>query len=419
MLEHLGEHLLRDHAVLEHVRHARRHAQVVLEHVDRAVAVAHEIRAADVGPHAVRRFAADAGRQEIRGRRDDVVGHDAVVDDAPVVIQVVDEVVERLQALNQAALDARPLGCLDRARNHVERPGAVDVLAFGVDREGDAHLDDGALRVGLPLGELARAERRQDSPRAAQPTAEPCRERRTARRRSRRVGIGSSRCAWVFWVTIPATTGGIDSTKRCSGTRRAPKGCGASVAAAADPPLAGIRRVAFSLGAKIHLWRLRLYLTPDRIPSATRAFLLWQRNPNRSWPFHLTNGDFPQFAHLIDQSTQASDSIATTNDPNGLRNRRAAAFAAKSTLDMARNIRRRTTTVRMMVGSSKTSACQSLTSEPMQEGLELMVAEGAWHWHPDRSKLQLASTDRHKHTCSFQTRDRHRPRSHQSIPGIR
>ncbi len=161
MLEHLGEHLLRDHAVLEHVRDARRHAQVVLEHVDRAVAIAHEIRAADVGPDAVRRLAADARRQKIRGRRDDVVGHDAVFDDAPVVVEIVDEVVQRLQPLDQAALDARPLRRLDRARDDVERPRAVDVLAFGVDREGDAHLDDRTLGIGLPLGERAHAQRRQ------------------------------------------------------------------------------------------------------------------------------------------------------------------------------------------------------------------------------------------------------------------
>ena len=39
-------------AVLQHVAHARRHAQVVLEHVHRAVVVADEVAAADVRPHA-------------------------------------------------------------------------------------------------------------------------------------------------------------------------------------------------------------------------------------------------------------------------------------------------------------------------------------------------------------------------------
>ena len=60
---------------------------------------------------------------------------------------------------------------LDRARDDVERPRTVDVLPFRVDREGDAHLDDGALGVDLALGELAHAERRQVVRELAQPTA--------------------------------------------------------------------------------------------------------------------------------------------------------------------------------------------------------------------------------------------------------
>ena len=215
VLEHLGEHLLRDHAVLEHVRDARRHAQVVLEHVDRAVAIAHEIRAADVRPDAVRRLAADARRQKVRRRRDDVVRHDAVVDDAPVVVEIVDEVIQRLQPLNQAALDARPLRRLDRARNDVERPRAVDVLAFGVDRERDAHLDDRPLGVGLPLGERTPAERRQivGELSGRRPGRAGRGEQLVVEARS--VGIGSSRYA-LFWVTIRARKSEIDSTKRCS-----------------------------------------------------------------------------------------------------------------------------------------------------------------------------------------------------------
>ena len=106
-------------------------------------------------------LAADAGFEKVRRRRDDVLGHDAVFDDAPVVVEIVDEMVQRLQPLNQAALDARPLRGFDRARNDVERPRAVDVLAFRVDGERDAHLDDRALGVGLPLRELALAERRK------------------------------------------------------------------------------------------------------------------------------------------------------------------------------------------------------------------------------------------------------------------
>ncbi len=103
----------------------------------------------------------DAGFEKVRRGRDDVLGHDAILDHAPCVVQIVDEVVQCLEPLNQAALDARPFRSFDRARNDVERPRAVDILTFRVNGERDAHLDDGALGIRLPLGELAHAKRRK------------------------------------------------------------------------------------------------------------------------------------------------------------------------------------------------------------------------------------------------------------------
>ena len=60
--EQIGEHALGDRPVLEHVADAGGHAQVVLEHVHRAVGVAHEIAAGDVRPHAELRVDADGTR---------------------------------------------------------------------------------------------------------------------------------------------------------------------------------------------------------------------------------------------------------------------------------------------------------------------------------------------------------------------
>ncbi len=79
MLEQLREHPLHDLAVLEHVRNARGHAQIVLEDVDGTVDVANQIGAADVRPHAVRRIDADACLAEILGVTIDFLGNDAVV----------------------------------------------------------------------------------------------------------------------------------------------------------------------------------------------------------------------------------------------------------------------------------------------------------------------------------------------------
>ena len=159
MLEHLREHLLRDDPVLEHVRDAGRARAGCPRARRRCRRRREQVRAADVGPHAVRRIGADACSKEVRGRRDDVLRHDAVGDNPPVVIEVVDEMVERGEPLDEAALDSRPFASLDRARNDVERPCAIDVLSFRVDGEGNAHFSDRALGVALPLGKLALAER--------------------------------------------------------------------------------------------------------------------------------------------------------------------------------------------------------------------------------------------------------------------
>ena len=71
-------------------------------------------------------------------------------------------------------LSMRAHSRLDGARNDVERPSAVDVLTFRVDRERDAHLDDRPLGVRLPFRELANAERSEVIGQLAQRTGGPC-----------------------------------------------------------------------------------------------------------------------------------------------------------------------------------------------------------------------------------------------------
>ena len=107
--EQLGERPLADGPVLQHVAHARRHAQVVLEHVHRAVGVAHEVGPGDVRPHAELRVDALALRTVVGRVVEQLAGEHAVGDDPLVVVDVVDEAVEGDEPLDQAALDARPL----------------------------------------------------------------------------------------------------------------------------------------------------------------------------------------------------------------------------------------------------------------------------------------------------------------------
>ena len=90
-----------------------RRADVVLEHLPGAVAVAHEVAAGDVAVDAAGRADAVRGAGERGPRDDELPRHLAVVDDLARVVDVVDEVVERADPLRQAALDrlsTRPRG---------------------------------------------------------------------------------------------------------------------------------------------------------------------------------------------------------------------------------------------------------------------------------------------------------------------
>ena len=59
----------------------------------------------------LRRVQALALRQIGLGRRDQLLGDDAVLDDLAVVVDVVDEQVERVNPLLQPALDRSPIRC--------------------------------------------------------------------------------------------------------------------------------------------------------------------------------------------------------------------------------------------------------------------------------------------------------------------
>src|SRR6185503_12629152 len=100
---------------------------------DAAVGVAHQIAAGDVAPHALRRIDADALRAIERRGTHDLLGDDTVLDDLLAVVDVVDELVERVDALLQPALDPVPLLRRDDARHEIEGEGALGAGRVAVD----------------------------------------------------------------------------------------------------------------------------------------------------------------------------------------------------------------------------------------------------------------------------------------------
>ena len=108
MLEELREDALEHLAVLQHVADARGRAAVVLQHEVAAVGVADQVGAADVDVDVRGTLRAHELAAEERALVDQPRVDDAVAEDELVVVDVLEEQVERGQPLHQAASRCAP-----------------------------------------------------------------------------------------------------------------------------------------------------------------------------------------------------------------------------------------------------------------------------------------------------------------------
>ena len=160
--EQLGEQPHHHLAVLQHVAHAAGHAQVVFEHVVLAGVVgrvfhtrgAHDVDARDVRIDVARHRHAHHLLAELAVVQHLFGGHHAGLEDLLVVVDVVDEAVQRRDALDESGFHVHPLVLGDDARDQVEgdQPlGARPVLVLcAVDGEGDADAAEDHLGFFAP-----------------------------------------------------------------------------------------------------------------------------------------------------------------------------------------------------------------------------------------------------------------------------
>ena len=149
-LEQLRKRLLHELPVLQHVRHAGRAAQIVFQHVVSGRRVS-RTRSVPVMWHQTPRGGfrpTHCGRKPLR-RRHHVLRQHAVADDPLLVVQVVDQHVERGDPLPQAALQHLPFVAADDPRHDVERNDPLAALPVAVHVERDAELHH--RPVGRPL----------------------------------------------------------------------------------------------------------------------------------------------------------------------------------------------------------------------------------------------------------------------------
>jgi hypothetical protein len=147
--------------VLDHVGDAGGRARIVLQHAELPVAAAHQIDAADMDVGIVRQIQTGHLRAVVLVLQDQLGRDDAVLEDLLLVINVAQEEVERLHPLPDAAVQHLPFRRPDQPRDDVEGQDAVDRLAFGIDREGDAEIEELFLRRLGPGGKVAGIQRLQ------------------------------------------------------------------------------------------------------------------------------------------------------------------------------------------------------------------------------------------------------------------
>ena len=146
----VGKDPLGHRPVLQHVTHARRHTQIVLQHEELPVML-HQIRTTDVGPHTARWTHTPTFRAVIHRIGQQLCREHPVGDDALIAVDIIDEAVQRIEALTQTGIDEVPTSAIDNPRDHVVRPRTINVVAIGVHRERDAHGQNFGLGCRLPF----------------------------------------------------------------------------------------------------------------------------------------------------------------------------------------------------------------------------------------------------------------------------
>ncbi len=136
--EQLGEQARHHLAVLEHVRHARRHAQVVFQHAELALAVAHDVDAGDVAVDAGRQVDALHLRPVLRIGEHLLGRNFSGLQDLLIVVHIADEGIQRPHPLLESRLERAPFLDRNDPRHDVEGDESLGAGVLAVHREGDA-----------------------------------------------------------------------------------------------------------------------------------------------------------------------------------------------------------------------------------------------------------------------------------------
>ena len=161
LVDAVGQHAADDAAVFERIARAARRFRAVGEHAPFSVRRAREVDGGEMQIPAPLRAGAVTGAQKTRIGFDQRRRQDAFGDRRLRPVDVGQQRVEKLRALDRARLDDAPFLRRDQQRQHVERPETFGALRIVIDRIGDVVLAKEPARLLEAFGHLARIERRQ------------------------------------------------------------------------------------------------------------------------------------------------------------------------------------------------------------------------------------------------------------------
>jgi hypothetical protein len=124
-----------------------------------SVPVPYQIRTSDMTPNAARHIEPYALRSEGRGGEDNFLGNSLVFKDFLIVVDVIQEQIQRVDALFQAAFDIVPVTGFHNARHDVEREDLFGTFIAAIYGKGDAHVIHGSFCRFLAGQDLAIPER--------------------------------------------------------------------------------------------------------------------------------------------------------------------------------------------------------------------------------------------------------------------
>ena len=153
--EEIGKQPHHGPAIFQHVGHAGRGAQIVLQHIEIVFRHPHQIDAGDLRVHLVGQIDA-AHLGPVHGIVQHLMGADhAGLDDFLVVIDVVEESVQRPYPLLEPLLQPAPFVGAKDARHHIERNQALTAIGLAVDGKGDAQPPEQQFGLGALARERA------------------------------------------------------------------------------------------------------------------------------------------------------------------------------------------------------------------------------------------------------------------------